>query len=460
MRRASKLGAQVAVMAAMMALGTAHAGDRYLVQLQDLERGRAAVAGQGGEVLLELGPQRAVAARLSPQAVEALSRHPDILLIEPDVLRYPLAQTVPYGIPLVQADQVWASATGANRKVCVIDSGLWVGHEDLQTSGVTGYPTGWNTDACGHGTHVTGTIAALNNTRGVVGVLPNGVSLHVVKVFGDNCSWTYSSTLIDAANRCRDAGANVISMSLGGSFKSSTEERAFADLYRQGLLSVAAAGNGGNTRYSYPASYTEVISVGAIDANKKLASFSQRNDQVELVAPGVAVLSTVPWSGGQYPASGYESWNGTSMATPHVSAVVALIWSYDTSWTHVQIREALQKTAEDLGTAGRDNSYGHGLVRARAALDYLEAGSIIISPDGIELTVTPWKLKGVQRVDLLWNGATGTQIDVYRDGQLVTTTANDGAHTDVIGARGGGSYAYRVCQAGSSVCSETVTATF
>jgi len=469
---------------------------RFIIQFKEGHgNGRAAVESLGGKVKLEISGSRAVAAELPERALQALQNNPAVEFIEEDVKRFPMAQATPYGVTMVQADQVWATGTtGANRKVCIIDSGYYMGHEDLQTSGVTGFPAGWNTDSCHHGTHVAGTIAALNNTTGVVGVLPNGVNLHIIKVFdGANCAWSYSSTLADAANRCVSAGANVISMSLGGGTKSRTEETAFNNANNAGVLSIAAAGNGGNSQLSYPASYPSVVSVGAVDSAKNIASFSQFNSQVEVSAPGVAVQSTVgvredntltvggvtysggyiegaartagvtgtlvdgglctsagAWAGrvvlcqrgtvsfndkvvnvkagggigavlynnvaggfagtlgtgvtntipaislsledgqaiiaaggiGQSaterslktePASGYAFYDGTSMATPHVSAVAALIWSFKTSWTNAQIREALQRTAEDRGAVGRDNYYGFGIVRAKAALDYLRA---------------------------------------------------------------------------------------
>jgi len=448
----------------------------------------AAVRAAGGTVHYEFPRQNAVAATLPKAAIQGLLHNPNVVNIEDDPIREPYAQTVPYGITMVQADQV--SFNGASgQKVCIIDSGYFKSHEDLQdgvsstTDSGTGDPF---VDGCGHGSHVAGTIAALNNSVGVIGVVPTEtLGLHIVKVFGNNCAWAYSSTLVNAANKCRDAGAKVISMSLGGSFKSRTEEMAFRDLYNQGILSVAAAGNGGNTQKSYPASYPSVVSVAAVDANKVVADFSQKNDQVELAAPGVAVLSTVPWSetntltvgsttysgnwiefagrgsatgalvngglcnsagswsgkvvlcergsisffdkvsnvedgggaaaviynnasgnfigtlgagnsssipaislsqqDGQFlvtnslsqsgtvvsdrdePGSGYEAWDGTSMATPHVSGVAALVWSNHLTCTNDQIRTALQTSAEDLGAAGKDNSYGYGLVRAAAA---------------------------------------------------------------------------------------------
>lgn len=466
--------------------------ERYLVHFRDRGNHGAEVRAAGGSPVHEFADLGVVAAWLPEPALQSLSRNPNVVAIEPDPRRYPMAQSTPYGITMVQADQVSEGASVGNVKVCIIDSGYHVGHEDLQDGNVAGYPAGWDTDGCGHGSHVAGTIAALSNSVGVVGVLRSGsLPLHIVKVFGSNCAWSYASDLIDALTRCRNAGAKVVSMSLGGSFSSLAEQTAFQNAWNAGVLSVAAAGNGGSTAFSYPASYSSVVSVAAVDSAKNLASFSQRNSQVDLAAPGVGVLSTVPfaetntvtvggithsgtwienaarsngvtgiltggglctstgaWSGrvvlcqrgtnsffekvqnvqasggiaaviynnvaggfngtlgagnssaipaiglsqadGQVLAgklgqsatvvsstasgSGYEAWNGTSMATPHVSGVAALVWSHNPTWTNSQIRTALEATAEDLGAAGRDDSYGHGLVRAKAALDSLGGG--------------------------------------------------------------------------------------
>ena len=461
----------------------------------------------------------AFAVTLPTAALNGISRNPNVLLVEEDAPRYligiqasqeqaPLAvtgQTVPYGIDMVQARDVWdanrdnvidaGAPTASNRMICIIDSGIYNAHEDLGVNVVGGYTNiagGYLSDGLGHGTHVAGTISAMNNALGVVGVTPGTVNLYIVRVFGDDGAWAYSSSLIDAANRCYNAGANIISMSLGGGRASITEQRGFDTLYSNGVLSIAAAGNDGTTGYSYPASYSSVVSVAAIDSNKVVADFSQKNNQVEVAAPGVGVLSTVPyvetnsltvdgvtysanhidfagrgsatgalvngglcdsvgaWSGkvvlcqrgtvdfntkvqnvqsgggtaavlynnvpgnflgtlgdgnsstivalsisqedGQFlvanklglngtaysnitaPASGYEYYDGTSMATPHVSAVAALVWSSNPTATNVQIRNALTATSQDLGTAGRDTSYGYGLVQTLSAINYL-AGS-------------------------------------------------------------------------------------
>ncbi|MFB2927104.1 S8 family peptidase [Aeromonas hydrophila] len=353
--------------------------DRYLVQLKP--GAEAAVLaqskGMGGELALALPEQHALALWLPAAAATALAHNPNVLWVEPDAKRYASAETLPYGIPMVQAPQLSDAAAG-EVLVCIIDSGYSGGHPDLphgaQVQGSNDAGTGsWSSDENGHGTHVAGTIAAVGgNDLGVVGVLPNqSVPLQIVKVFGAN-GWAYSSNLVGALNACKQGMSNrgftrmVINMSLGGSVPSKTEEQAFNQAYGQNVLSVAAAGNAGNTSKSYPASYSSVVSVAAIDANKQLAYFSQRNDQVELAAPGVSVLSTVP--------TGYAYYSGTSMATPHVVGVAALVWSLRLECSNDQLRQTLRSSAQDLGALGRDNSYGYGLVQAKAAADRMALG--------------------------------------------------------------------------------------
>ena len=183
---------------------------------------------------------------------------------------------------MVKADQI-TNANPSNRKICIIDSGYYMGHEDLQDTSVTASPdksTGNPyADAFGHGTHVAGTIAALANRVGVVGVNSGGVlNLHIVKVFGDDGIWAYSSSLIAALDECRQANANVVSMSLGGDMPSRVENNAFANAYAAGVLSVAAAGNGGDRRTSYPAGYESVVSVAASTATRSLRPSRNRTE--------------------------------------------------------------------------------------------------------------------------------------------------------------------------------------
>tara|TARA_R110002126_G_scaffold75469_14_gene188360 strand:- start:9658 stop:11961 length:2304 start_codon:yes stop_codon:yes gene_type:complete len=459
-------------------------------RLFNLQRKSEQMVRRGGKIKELLAEQSAVAVELDRVALLAVQADDSVELVEEDHKRFPLAQQIPYGYTMVQANQV-SDQFASNQKVCVIDSGLDLPHEDFLSGNITGTNnsgTGnWFDNGGPHGTHVAGTIAALNNSTGMVGVLPNGnVKLHIIKVFNE-AGWGYSSTLANAVNTCVNNGSTVINMSLGGGGANTTESNAMQAAFDQGVLLIAAAGNDGNTVMSYPASYDAVVSVAAVDKNKQLADFSQRNTQVELSAPGVDIRSTYPEGTGleailsvgstdyasspmtnstdgsanaalascglaettcnsvankicviergnvsfvqkvqscenggglaaiiynntsgdfggtlgdnpgtSIPAlavtqavgqalmsrigqsafvssgsSNYGLMSGTSMASPHVAGVAALVWSHFPQCTNAQIRNVLALTAEDLGAAGRDNSYGHGLVKAKAAYDYI-----------------------------------------------------------------------------------------
>lgn len=316
-----------------------------------------------------LGKHKMVAASMSKSVLNKLRKNPNIEEISDDPKRRLMAQTTPYGINMVQASQFAQSDTSA-RRVCIIDTGYNLGHSDLPgtNNGLTGNANNsavgnWYNDGNGHGTHVAGTIAAYDNTQGVVGVYP-GVNMHIVKIFNDNGDWTYASDIIDGITQCQNAGSNVVNMSLGGGGSSSAEGSAMQGFVDDGMLLVAAAGNDGNSTKSYPASYSAVMSVAAVDSNENHASYSQYNSAVEIAAPGSSVYST-------YPDNSYATLNGTSMATPHVAGAAALVWSYFPQCSSTQIRSALNATAKDRGTAGRDNFYGYGIVKVSNAVDYL-----------------------------------------------------------------------------------------
>ena len=236
------------------------------------------------------------------EAKAALAQDQSIESVELDAIRFPLSNQVsPWGLSAVQAQQVSQINTG-NRTVCVIDSGYQANHPDLidnQHNGSDDKGAGnWNTTSGSHGTHVAGTIAASNNDLGVRGVMgANTVGLHIVKVFNDSGDFVYASQLAGAVQNCVEAGANVINMSLGGPRATADEREAMQTAYDAGVLLVAAAGNDGDDSYSYPASYPAVMSVAAVDNNDEHVSFSQFTDQVEIAAPGEAVLSTVAGDG-------------------------------------------------------------------------------------------------------------------------------------------------------------------
>ncbi|QYR20792.1 S8 family peptidase [Paenibacillus sp. sptzw28] len=248
---------------------------------------------------------------------------------------------IPEGIDFIQAPQLWAQGhTGKGVVIAVIDTGADATHPDLTNVVIGGrnFTTESTpediSDKHGHGTHVTGTIAAQQNGVGVVGAAPSARVL-ALKVLDRNGQGSVMS-LIDALDYARNwtgpAGEKVriINMSLGGPTDYPGLHKAIIDCDNAGIIINCAAGNDGDgsastDELSYPGAYNEVVSVGAADTWGHVAPFSSSNDQVDLVAPGVAVKSTIP-------GGGYALYSGTSMATPHVSAAAALIinqWEHD-----------------------------------------------------------------------------------------------------------------------------------
>ena len=207
--------------------------------------------------------------------IEALQADPNVLSVDDDPesflpcyseprdrhrhLQEANCQYLPYGIEMVQANLAWeAGLAGAGVKVCVIDAGFDLTHEDFNSATYTGDSLvpgeNWNEDSYGHGTHMTGIIAAANNDIGVVGVAPD-VTIHMVDIY-DELGKPYSSSLVEAAYKCRAAGAKIISMSLVGPSYLRQEQDAFAALYTQDrILLTAAAGNDGDSLKSYPGGY-------------------------------------------------------------------------------------------------------------------------------------------------------------------------------------------------------------
>lgn len=263
--------------------------------------------------------------------------------------------------------------TGGPR-VGIIDTGIDQSHPDLagktiacaQSRGLLIFAgqikEGSCTDDNDHGSHVAGTIAGTaNNGIGVAGAA-FGAQLVVCKALGGPLG---SGTTADVANCIgwvHDQGARVISMSLGGG-DSATLKAAVQNAWDGGAgsLIVAAAGNDGDATVNYPAGYPEVVSVAATDQNDARAEFSNANADVEVAAPGVDVLSTV--RGG-----GYAAFSGTSMATPHAAGVAAVIAQLNPGASAADLRARLDAAVDDLGTPGRDESFGFGRVNlCRAA---------------------------------------------------------------------------------------------
>jgi subtilisin len=285
-----------------------------------------------------------------------------------------------YGVDNINAEVVWGDAEnatnviagkgGAGINVAVIDTGIDCGHPDLTPNCVYGinYVTKGQIpfDDHGHGTHVAGIIAARDNGSGVIGVAPEA-ALYAVKVLSASGSGSWSAVASGIVWATQN-GMDVINMSLGGSSFSQALADAVKAASDNGVLVVSAAGNSGccNT-VLYPAKLPESMAIAAVDQTDHWASFSSTGPELDVAAPGVSILSTVPTGTCTLcDPSGYKKLSGTSMATPHVSGTGALLMSR--GFTNLDARAAIDGTAKDLGDPGFDTVFGFGRVDALAAV--------------------------------------------------------------------------------------------
>lgn len=341
----------------------------------------AIVKGAGGVIIKRLGLINAQAVYLPEQAERALKVNPSIKRIDPDVVVQATgkptpsqpSQILPWGIDRVEADLAWTITGGNGVKVAIVDTGIDLTHPDL-ASNIKG---GVNTissrksanDDNGHGTHVAGIAAALNNSIGVVGVGP-AVGLYAVKVLDRNGSG-FLSDVIEGLDWSVSSGMQVVNMSLGTDSDIQSFHDAVIKVNQAGIVQVAAAGNDG-AAVDFPGAYPEVIGVAAVQKNTNgtlsAASFTSRGTEVDLSAPGVSVFST-------YKGSSYASLSGTSMATPHVTGVAALVLAtlpgaYDLNgngrWDPQEVQNKLMATSENIGLD--PTLFGSGLVRADLAI--------------------------------------------------------------------------------------------
>ncbi|MGC6586227.1 S8 family peptidase [Paenibacillus sp. Dod16] len=228
---------------------------------------------------------------------------------------------IPWGIKQIKAPQTWSISTGHRMKIAVIDTGVDFAHPDLKYSLTRGINLVHRNippyDDNGHGTHISGTIAAANSTQGMIGVAPRSV-VYPVKAFDHNGS-AFVSDIILAIDWCVRAEIDIINMSFGMQTRSRTLLDIVGKANQAGVIIVASSGNDGKRRTAdYPARYPQTISVGATDRNRKIPSFSNRGQFVDIYAPGDKIVSA--WLQGKY-----HEMSGTSMATSHVSGAIALL---------------------------------------------------------------------------------------------------------------------------------------
>ena len=539
---------------------------------------------------------KGLAAAVPPGRLNALRDDPRVAYVQENRLYTLDAQTTPTGIQRIFADDntnIDIDGIDDYRvdvDVAVIDTGVDFDHYDLNVVGGVdcsgGGPFGGSCKSGGdddhyHGTHVAGTIGALDDGVGVVGVAP-GARIWAVKVLDQRGSG-YSSWIIAGIDWvAANAGTiEVANMSLGGSGYDQAEYDAIQGAVDGGVAFAVAAGNDNDDASNYsPAAFDNSLTVSALadfdgeagglgsptcrtDQDDTLADFSNWGSAVDIAAPGVCIESTFPIEEGEY-----GTISGTSMASPHAAGALALLASSNNPGSAADVYnlydqvinagnfnwiddsgDGIQEPLLDVGDtttfaptliAGGDDGGGTTdnppsvsvtnptdgatvsgtvTVTADASDDngvsqvefFVDGGSIGVDSDGsdgwsaswdtttyvdgghtveavatdsagqtasdsvsvtvdnsgggttypIDLSVTAYKVRGAQHADLSWKGATSTDVDVYRDGTVVATTANDGAYTDVTGQKGGGSATYQVCEAGgTTTCSNEVTVTW
>ena len=275
-----------------------------------------------------------------------------------------------WALPKINAPAAWEITTGSSEVIIgIVDSGLDTSHPEF--SGRIVYPRDevdddyTPQDNCTHGTHVAGIAAAQgNNSTGVAGLAWN-VKILPVRVMS-YCSAT-EMDIYNGIHWAVDHGGKIINLSLGGGYSGSCESyyptmsSAVQYALDQGVLVVAAAGNAGNSSILCPAAMNGVMAVGSTDANDARSWFSNYGPQLDIAAPGSSIYSTIP--------GGYGYKDGTSMATPYVTGLAALLWSLDPSLIRDQVRNIIETTADDLGAAGWDQYFGWGRINAWRALD-------------------------------------------------------------------------------------------
>ncbi|MGM0876437.1 MAG: S8 family serine peptidase [Bacillota bacterium] len=301
----------------------------------------------------------AYSALLTANEIEAIRSKPNIEMINIEKpVTITSTQSKDWGHEAIGVPTMLnASLTGKNVKIAIIDTGIDGAHPDLNVAGGKNFIENNSNykDDNGHGTHVAGIIASLNNEFGTLGVAPNS-SIYALKFLDSNGEGS-TTDLANAIDWAIEHNIDILNMSFGFTGSDPIISELLNKAYMNNMLIVGAAGNEGLNSVAFPASNRNVIAVGAINKQKQLAAFSNTGPQLEVTAPGVGVIST-------YINNQYKYMDGTSMATPYVSGYLALLMEKYPTKTNAEIRSLLTKNTLDLGVTGRDTKYGYGLIQS------------------------------------------------------------------------------------------------
>lgn len=310
--------------------------------------------------------QEVIVAELSSEELLPLIRNPKVLSIEEDkIINVDVASNRELGWTITQlnVNKSWASSIdGKGINIAILDTGIQTNHEDLSISGgISFIGPSWNyADDNGHGTHIAGIIGAQHNNIGIDGLAPKA-NIYAVKVL-DQFGNGYLSSVLEGINWAMENNMDIINMSFGTNVYSPMLEVMINEAISKGIFVVAASGNEGTknineSTISFPGNYKGVVTVGAVDSSLKRPTFSGTGENLNFVAPGVNIYSLSL-------NNGYEIMSGTSMATAYVSGIIALIKDFYPEFNHNDVLDYMKKNSIDLGVAGFDSEYGHGLVQA------------------------------------------------------------------------------------------------